>query len=218
MAGSGAVASRTATDAIATGVRQLEQTLPSGAAVQLADYLVLLTKWNRTYNLTAVRDPAEMVVRHVLDSLAVRPWVQTRGRLVDVGSGPGIPGIILAIAEPTLDVTMIDSNLKMTRFAEMAIRTLALPNARVVRARVESLPTGDFDQAISRAYAATAEFLESTAHLVRPGGAWLAMKGRLDAAAKGIPTAFVATQTQPLTVPGLDAARHLLIFQRGTAS
>ncbi|MDA3876670.1 MAG: 16S rRNA (guanine(527)-N(7))-methyltransferase RsmG [Halothiobacillus sp.] len=185
-------------------------------AEQLGQYLALLAKWNQAYNLTAVRDPSEMVVRHVLDALAVRPWLRTPGRLADIGSGPGIPGIILAIAEPTLDVTLIDSNLKMTRFAETAIRALALPNVQVIRARVESLPADQFDQAISRAYAATADFLSSTALLVRPGGEWLAMRGRLDVSA--VPATFLSTNIIPLTVPGLAAERHLLIFQREAAS
>ncbi|WP_082922855.1 16S rRNA (guanine(527)-N(7))-methyltransferase RsmG [Halothiobacillus diazotrophicus] len=206
-------------DAIAAGARGLDQPVAPETAVQLAGYLMLLSKWNRTYNLTAVRDPADMVVRHVLDSLAVRPWVRSAGRLADVGSGPGIPGIILAIADPTLDVTLIDSNLKMTRFAETAIRTLGLPNVRVVRGRVESLPADQFDQVISRAYASTSDFLTSTAHLARPGGEWLAMKGRVDVATpETMPDKFEIREIMPLTVPGLNAERHLLIFQRETMS
>lgn len=206
-------------NSIVEGARQLNQALSMPQAEQLGQYLALLAKWNQAYNLTAVRDPSEMVVRHVLDAFAVRPWLRTPGRLADIGSGPGIPGIILAIAEPTLDVTLIDSNLKMTRFAETAIRALALPNVQVIRARVESLPADQFDQAISRAYAATADFLSSTAHLVRPGGEWLAMKGRLDvSAADAVPAAFLSTNIIPLTVPGLAAERHLLIFQREAAS
>lgn len=202
-------------DRILRGVEQLGQTLPQGSAENLSRYVTLLAKWNRAYNLTAVRNPDEMVVRHVLDALAVRPWLQPAGRLVDIGSGPGIPGIILALAEPTLSVTLIDANLKMTRFSEAAVRELAISNVRVIRDRVEALPADQFDQAISRAYAAAADFLSATGHLVRPGGEWLAMKGRLDETElRAVPPHFVRTQTHPLRIPGLDAERHLLIFQR----
>ncbi|WP_407275788.1 16S rRNA (guanine(527)-N(7))-methyltransferase RsmG [Halothiobacillus sp. DCM-1] len=192
-----------------------------GVAIDLAvaerieDYLALLHKWNQTYNLTAVRNLPEMRLRHALDALAVLPWIEPDVPLADVGSGPGIPGIILALARPTLPVTLIDSNLKMTRFAQAAVQALALDQVTVQRARVEALPPGQYGQIISRAFAATGDFLRWTEALGTPSARWLAMKGRLDPAEQAaVPPVFALQQVQPLAIPGLDAARHLLIYQR----
>jgi len=187
----------------------------SGATIErLAGYLSLLAKWNRAYNLTAVRDPGDMVVRHVLDSLAVLPWLED-GSLIDIGSGPGIPGILLAIVRPELTVTLVDSNLKMTRFAEAAVRELGLANVTVRRTRIEQLDGVAFDQAISRAFASVADFLKLADHVVRPGGRFLAMKGRLDPVElQAVPESFVLLQSHRLDVSGLDAERHLLLFGR----
>lgn len=199
---------------LSAGIASLELALPSGAAEQLLDYVALLAKWNRAYNLTAVRDPRDMVVRHLLDSLAVLPWV-AGGSLIDIGSGPGIPGIPLAIARPDLSVTLVDSNLKMTRFAEAAVRELGLDNVRVVRTRVEALADVVCDQAISRAFASVADFLKLADHVVRPGGRFLAMKGRLDPVElEAVPKSFSLLQSHRLDVSGLDAERHLLVFGR----
>ncbi|MDD3575990.1 16S rRNA (guanine(527)-N(7))-methyltransferase RsmG [Halothiobacillus sp.] len=200
---------------IEQGVQTMGQEIAPRSAQRISAYIHLLAKWNRTYNLTAVRNLEDMRVRHVLDALAVRPWVKSAGRLVDVGSGPGIPGILLALADETLGVTLIDSNLKMTRFAEAAVRELAIENVTVLRSRVEEVPASSFDQAISRAFASTADFLRLTDHLVRPGGEWLAMKGRLDEREQqAVADGFICRETIPLSVPALDAARHLLIYQR----
>lgn len=204
---------------IEQGVRAMGQEISPLSAQRISAYIHLLAKWNRAYNLTAVRNLEDMRVRHVLDALAVRPWVKPAGRLVDVGSGPGIPGILLALANEDLAVTLIDANLKMTRFAEAAVRELAVENVTVLRARVEQVPASSFDQAISRAFASTADFLRLTAHLVCPGGQWLAMKGRLDEREQqAVPSDFVCRQTLALPVPALDAARHLLIYQREAES
>jgi len=204
---------------IEQGVQAMGQEISPRGARRISAYIHLLAKWNRTYNLTAVRNLEDMRVRHVLDALAVRPWVKLAGRLVDVGSGPGIPGIILALADEALVVTLIDSNLKMTRFAEAAVRELAIENVTVLRARVEEVPASSFDQAISRAFASTADFLRLTQHLVRPGGEWLAMKGRLDERERqDIPDGFICREIIPLHIPVLDAARHLLIYQREAES
>lgn len=195
------------------------QEISQRSAQRMAAYIHLLAKWNRAYNLTAVRDVDDMRVRHVLDALAVRPWVKAAGRLVDVGSGPGIPGILLALADEALTVTLIDANLKMTRFAQAAVRELAIENVTVLRARVEEVPASSFDQAISRAFASTADFLHLTQHLVRPGGEWLAMKGRIDEREQqAVPAPFVCRQTIELAIPELDATRHLLIYQREVES
>ena len=204
---------------IELGAQAMGQEISPRGAQRISAYIHLLAKWNRTYNLTAVRNLEDMRVRHVLDALAVRPWVKSAGRLVDVGSGPGIPGIILALADESLDVTLIDSNLKMTRFAEAAVRELAIENVTVQRTRVEEVPVSSFDQAISRAFASTADFLRLTQHLVRPGGEWLAMKGRLDELEQqAVPAGFVCRETIALTIPALNAARHLLIYQREAES
>ncbi len=198
----------------------MQQTLLPLASERIAAYIQLLAKWNRTYNLTAVRDVQDMRVRHVLDSLAVRPWIKSGGSLVDVGSGPGLPGILLALADATLDVTLIDSNLKMTRFAEAAVRTLSIDNVRVIRGRVEAIPASSYDQVISRAFATPSDFLKLTAHLARPGGEWLAMRGRQDHHKDGpaLPSRFICRKTIPLVVPGLNAQRHLQIYQQEVAS
>ena len=189
----------------------LQQTLTPSAAEQIAAYLRLLAKWNRAYNLTAVRALPDMRVRHVMDSLAVRPWIQTEQRLLDVGSGPGLPGIILALADEALEVTLIDSNLKMTRFAQAAVRELAIKNVTVVRARVEAYVGEPYAQIISRAFANTADFLRLTEHLAPAKGTWLAMKGRPDDTA---PAPFVCRATHALNIPGLEAQRHLQIYQK----
>ena len=202
---------------LARGVAALGQTLSPDTAEKLLAYLALLAKWNRPYNLTAVRDPRDMVTRHVLDSLAVLPWVEA-GSLIDIGSGPGIPGILLAIIRPDLAVTLVDSNLKMTRFAEAAVRELALDNVTVRRQRIEEATVPEYDQAISRAFASAADFLKLADHVVRPGGRFLAMKGRLDPVElNAVPKPFVLQQSQRLAVPGLDAERHLLVYRREDA-
>ena len=183
-------------------------------APMLWRYLGELEKWNATYNLSGIRDLQGMVTRHVLDALAVLPDV--RGRVIDVGSGPGIPGIILAIANPALTVTTLDSNGKKARFMRHAQRTLDLPNLEVVEGRAEAYePAARFDTVISRAFAALGDFLGVTEALGADDGRWLAMKGRLDADERGdIPAGFRVIETKALSVPGLNEARHLIIATR----
>lgn len=193
----------------------LASTVDSALAERIEVYLALLAKWNQAYNLTAVRSLPEMRVRHALDALAVLPWIAPAEPLADIGSGPGIPGIIIALARPAVPVTLIDSNLKMTRFAQAAVQALQLTNVTVQRARVEALPPGGYGQIISRAFAATGDFLRLSAALGTPSARWLAMKGRLDPAEQAaVPSEFQLQSVHPLPVPGLDAARHLLIYQR----
>jgi len=183
-------------------------------APMLWRYLGELEKWNATYNLSGIRDLQGMVTRHVLDALAVLPDV--RGRVIDVGSGPGIPGIILAIANPALTVTTLDSNGKKARFMRHVQRTLDLPNLEVVEGRAEAYePAARFDTVISRAFAALGDFLGVTEALGADDGRWLAMKGRLDAGERGdIPAGFRVIETKALSVPGLNEARHLIIATR----
>lgn len=197
--------------------RQLDQGLAAlglntpGLRAGLLRYLELLQKWNKAYNLSAVRDPAEMVTRHLLDSLAVLPWV--RGpRLLDIGSGPGLPGIPLALARPELEVVLLDSNGKKTRFLTQARLELGIANIQVVNARVEDYaPEQRFDTIISRAFAELGLFVELAAPLLAEQGALLAMKGRLDEnELEKIPAERVKLDSHRLEVPGLDAERHLV--------
>ncbi len=195
------------------GIAALGLNLPSTAVPRLLDYQALLERWNATYNLTAVRDPAEMITRHVLDSLAILPYVQG-ARLADLGTGPGLPGVVLAIAAPGREIVLVDSNGKKVRFLREAIRALKLDGVRAEQARVEDV-TGQFDCITARAFASLADMLGWGGHLLAPDGIWLAMKGkRPDDELAGIPPGFEVRATHELTVPGLPAERHLLVLGR----
>lgn len=186
-----------------------------GLGADLADpllvYLAELQKWNAAYNLTAIRDPDEMVVKHLLDSLVLLPHVE--GRLLDVGAGAGLPGIPLAIANPGLDVTVLDSNGKKVRFMRHAVRTLGLANVTVAEARAEAFRAEQpFGCIVSRAFASLADFFSGTEALLAPGGQWVAMKGKLDPEElAAVPARFVIRGTHRLQVPGLDEERHAVI-------
>ena len=198
---------------LVAGLAELETELADTAVERLLDYVDLPARWNRTYNLSAVRDPAEMVTRHLLDSLAVLPHVHG-ATLADLGSGAGLPGIPLAIARPGLQVTLVDSNGKKARFLRAAVRELGLSDVAVVEARVEDAP-GRFDCITARAFATLAEMLAWGGHLLAPDGIWLALKGRfpqdeIDA----LPAGFTVTAAHRLDVPGLEAQRHLVIIAR----
>ncbi len=188
--------------------------LNEDCAPGLLAYLAELEKWNAAYNLSGIRNSEEIVTRHLLDSLTVLPYVS--GRVIDVGSGAGIPGLMLAIANPALQVVVLDSAGKKARFMRHAIRTLGLKNAEVVEARAEEhAPAVLFDFVISRAFAALGDFLRVTAHLAAPGGKWLAMKGKLIPAEQDdLPEGFEIVNVKPLSVPGLDEARHLIVSAR----
>ncbi len=178
---------------------------------RLIAYLDELERWNAAYNLTAVRDRDEMVTRHLLDSLIVLPHV--RGRVLDVGSGAGLPGIPLALANPDLRVTLLDSNGKKARFMRQAKRVLKLSNVEIVQSRVENYqPAQTFDGVISRAFASLSDFFSACARLVSLEGTLLAMKGRIDPAEMSeIPPDVRLIETKKLQVPGLDEERHLVI-------
>ena len=181
---------------------------------KLLDYVALLHKWNRVYNLTAVRDPAEMVTRHVLDTLAVLPHLQG-ARWLDVGSGPGIPGLILAIMRPDWQVDTLDSNLKKTRFMRQAVRALRLDNVQVLQVRVEAYqPDMCYEGIISRAFAELAQFVQWTAHLICDEGAWWAMKGHGEMELDDLPPAVRVSQLIDLNVPGLSARRTLIVLEK----
>lgn len=196
------------------GIEALGLDLPETAVPQLLDYLALLIKWNAHFNLTAVRDPGDMVARHLLDSLAVLPHVRGRS-LADLGSGAGLPGIPLALARPDLDVTLIDSNGKKVRFLRAVVRELELERVEPVQARVEELDAR-FDTLTTRAFASLADMLAWGGHLLAPGGRVLALKGRYPAdELQALRAPFRLADALPLSVPGLDAERHVLIIDRG---
>ena len=194
-----------------TGLKQAGLILNEGVRQKLLDYLALIQKWNKVHNLTAVRDPEDMVTLHLLDSLSVLPHIKAR-RLLDVGSGAGLPGIPLALCLPHLQVTVMDSSHKKASFLRQAKVELGIANLEVVCGRVEQYhPDALFDIVISRAFSDLAEFISLTRHLCAPGGVWMAMKGVYPydelAQLKATPA-----QVVPLQVPGLQAQRHLVFL------
>ncbi|PXX96576.1 16S rRNA (guanine(527)-N(7))-methyltransferase RsmG [Halomonas sp. LBP4] len=195
------------------GLARLDIAADDETRLGLLRLVSLLHKWNRAYNLTAVRDPLEMVSRHLLDSAAVLPWV--RGpRLLDVGAGAGLPGLVLAILRPELAVTLLDSNGKKVRFQRQAVLELGLSNVTPVQARVEAIQ-GRFDQIISRAFASLGDFVELSEHLLAPGGQWLAMKGpAVEDELAGLPAEVAPIARHELTVPFESGSRRLVILER----
>lgn len=160
----------------------LEQSLQSfdlkAISASLADYLFLLNKWNSTYNLTAIRDVEAMVGKHILDSLAILPWLKGN-RIIDVGTGAGLPGIPLALAQPEINFVLLDSNGKKTRFLNEVKRQLNLKNLEIIQNRVENYhPAQGFDTVLSRAFSSLGQMIQWTHHLIADEGIWLAMKGR----------------------------------------
>ncbi len=197
--------------ALRAGLAALGLDLDEDVQAALLRYAALLRRWNRVYNLTAIDDDSAMVTRHLLDALAVLPWIPD-GRLVDVGSGAGLPGIPLALARPGLDVTLLDASAKRVRFMQQAVIELALANAHPIHARAEAhRPARPYDAVITRAFAGISDMLTACRHLVAADGVILAMKGqRPDAELAALPPDIVLRDVVPLAVPGLDAARHLV--------
>ncbi|PRY64766.1 16S rRNA m(7)G-527 methyltransferase [Vreelandella songnenensis] len=194
------------------GLDQLGLEVSAHQREQLLGFVALLHKWNKAYNLTAVRDIDDMVARHVLDSASVAPHV-TGPRLLDVGAGPGLPGIVLAILNPALAVTLVDSNGKKVRFQRQAVMELGLSNVTPSQARVETFSEAPFDQVISRAFASLVDFVTLTRELPRPGGQWLAMKGPgADDELRQLPGGVTLKARHPLKVPFETAERQLLIL------
>lgn len=195
------------------GMAALGISLPADAVERLLDYQALLARWNATYNLTAVRDPAEMVSRHLVDSLAILPYVQG-DTLADLGTGPGLPGIPLAIAAPQRQVLLVDSNGKKVRFLREAIRSLKLENVRAVQSRVEEVE-GQFDCITARAFASLHDMLAWGGHLLTKDGIWLAMKGKHpDDELPGVPAGFEVRAIHALAVPDVGGERHLVVLGR----
>jgi len=204
----------TAEQQLAAGAAALGLTLPEGAEAKLLAYLALLDKWNRVYNLTAVRDTERMVSHHLLDSLAAAPFFPGE-TVLDVGSGGGLPGIPLAIARPDLRVTLIDSIAKKTAFLLQAKAELGLKNLHVITGRAEDFrPETGFDVVTSRAFSDLKEFVTLTRHLLKPGGRWLAMKGLYPHEEIAVlPAGVKVSADQALVVPGLQASRHLIVLE-----
>jgi 16S rRNA (guanine527-N7)-methyltransferase len=185
-------------------------------AAALLDYLALLDRWNRTYNLTAIRDAGEMVDKHLLDSLAMHAHVADVAHLADLGTGPGLPGIPLAIVQPRLQVALVESNGKKARFLREAVRRLGLRNAEVVESRIEAFDApGRFDAITARALATLPLILDLGGHLLGPQGRLLAMKGVVpEDEIAALPPAWRVAAVHPLHVPGLGAERHLVVVGR----
>ncbi len=193
------------------GCEQLGITLSTEAQNKLLYYLALLHKWNKFYNLTAIRNPLQMVSHHLLDSLAVMPHLWA-GRWLDVGCGAGLPGLVLAILKPDWQFCLLDSNSKKTSFVQQAIIELGLQNATVRCVRVEDWRPADlFDGIISRAFTELGDFLRITRHLAAPHCRWAAMKGVPERELAGLPSGCRIESVIPLEVPGLQATRSLVI-------
>jgi len=199
---------------LAQGVTELRLDITEETQRKLLDYLALIEKWNRVYNLTAVREAQKMASHHLLDCLAVIPHVRARS-LVDVGSGAGLPGIPLALALPQTRVTLLDSNHKKATFLRQAVIELGLNNVEVVCARAESWqPPQPFEVVISRAFSDLPQFLAAAGHLCAADGVIAAMKGVYpDEEIAQLPGGFELRGVIPLAVPGLEAERHLVLIQ-----
>jgi len=189
---------------------QLGVELSAQQVSQLFTYLALLQKWNQTYNLTAIRDPQEMLIKHLVDSLAVVPHLQFN-RLIDVGTGGGLPGVVLAIMFPEKRVDMLDSNHKKTRFLVQVKGVLNLTNSQIIHSRVEDYsPDALYDGIISRAFARIEDMVHWTQHLLTPAGSWWAMKGQREAEDLAQLTQLKVVQVVSLQVPFLSAERTLI--------
>jgi len=201
------------------GLKQLGLALPPEQVGQLLAYQDLIAKWNKVYNLTAVRDPQHMLTHHVLDSLAViAPLLRQTGgqpvRLLDVGSGGGLPGVVIAIVCPQIQVDCVDAVLKKTSFIQQVAATQKLPNLRGIHARVESLKApedGGYDVVCSRAFASLADFTAWSRAALRPAAVWMAMKGKHPAdELSALPADVSVFHVEPLAVPGLQAERCIV--------
>jgi 16S rRNA (guanine527-N7)-methyltransferase len=203
---------------LSDGIEVLGLALPRETQTRMLQYLALIRKWNQVHNLTAVREPEAMLVRHLLDSLAILPHV-VGPRIADVGSGAGLPGIPLALARPEWSVTLVETNHKKTAFLQQARIELNLKNVEVMAERVENFQSADgFDIVISRAFSDLADFASLAGHLCAPGnggGRLVAMKGVYPHEELAqLPAQFMVEKILPVTVPGLEAERHLVLIKQ----
>lgn len=202
------------------GAHALNLALSDSQQGKLLDYLALLLKWNAVYNLTSVRDPRQMLTQHLLDAMAALPTFRGAKQVLDVGSGGGLPGMVLAIwaaeAEPQMHVHMIDTVHKKTAFLTQVKAELSLSNTVIHTGRVENLKVENlFDVITSRAFAELADFINWSGHLLQENGCMIALKGQapLEEIAR-LPLGWVMQKLEPLSVPGMDASRHLVFIQR----
>jgi 16S rRNA (guanine527-N7)-methyltransferase len=193
------------------GIKQLKLKLPKATQQKLIDYVLLLHKWNKTYNLTAICTPEEIMTRHILDSLAIVPYIHGQ-RILDVGTGAGLPGIVLALALPKKQFVLLDSNNKKIRFLIHAVSVLKIKNVEIVQERVEKyFPEQKFDSIITRAFSSLQNILHKTKHLYNPGGYLLAMKGKYPA--QELQEIDKSVIVHKIQVPGLDAERNLVCLK-----
>ena len=208
-------------DTLRQGAAALGVAVSDAQAEQLLSYGTLMLKWNKVYNLTALRDPATVLTHHLLDSLAAvgplgREW-PGKGKLLDVGSGGGLPGVVIAIMRPDLEVSCLDAVAKKAAFVQQVAAELELPNLRGLHARVESL-VGSYEVVSSRAFASLPDFFKGSEHLLAPGGVWLAMKGKVPTDELALLPASVAVfHVEQLVVPGLDAERCIVWARKEAA-
>lgn len=196
------------------GLQTMGLTLTTAQQLLLLEYVVLLKKWNSTYNLTALRDESTMISHHVLDSLTLLPYIRDAKTLMDVGSGGGMPGIPTAICRPDLHITLLDANTKKTSFLQQAVIELGLHNVSVASGRVEAMHDKKVDVVTSRAFAELADFISLTKHLLNDNGYWAAMKGVYPyEELEHVPNHIVVERVDKLTVPMLDAERHMVVMR-----
>lgn len=201
-------------DTLRAGAATMGVALSDAQGEQLLAYGTLMLKWNKVYNLTALRDPASVLTHHLLDSLAAvaplqREWAG-KGKLLDVGSGGGLPGVVIAIMRPDLEVSCLDAVAKKAAFVQQVAAELELPNLRGLHARVESL-AGSYEVISSRAFASLPDFFSGSMNLLAPGGVWLAMKGKVPTdELAAVPEGVSVFHVEQLTVPGLDAERCIV--------
>jgi 16S rRNA (guanine527-N7)-methyltransferase len=195
------------------GLLAMNCTLEAETQTRLVAYVRLLEKWNRTYNLTAVREPEQMIPRHLLDSLAILPYLKGR-RVLDIGTGAGLPGIPLALARADTHFVLLDSNAKKTRFVTQACAELGIKNVEVVNNRVEKYqPPAPFDTIVSRAFSTIADMLVASRHVCGSAGQFLAMKGVYpQEELAGMPPGYTVSEAPALAVPGLSATRHVVVI------
>jgi 16S rRNA (guanine527-N7)-methyltransferase len=198
------------------GIRELELDLTGTQQGQLMDYLALMAKWNKVYNLTSLRDPMQMVTHHLLDSLAAVPAFAGATNVLDVGAGGGLPGIVLAIARPDMAVSLVDTVHKKTAFLTQVKAELGLANVTVYTARVEQLAVPrKFDVITSRAFADLSDFVNWSGHLLEEGGRFIALKGVAPPdEQQRIPSDWKVSELRALRVPRLEAERHLVFIER----
>jgi 16S rRNA (guanine527-N7)-methyltransferase len=198
------------------GIKTLGLNCSTHQVEQLIAYLEMLQRWNKAYNLTAIREPIQMVRLHLLDSLAVHPFIKDAKDIIDVGTGPGLPGIPLAILNPDINFTLLDSNGKKTRFLFQAINDLSLANAREINQRVEKYqPEQFFDIVLSRAFSSISDMLTQCSHLVSNSGCFLAMKGKKpDSELSQIAKEYKVVDLSQINVPQVDSERHLIKIKK----